>query len=97
MQGSSLTLADGARRMALKPGKKGWKTKAEMRHVGGSPGKLHREIGVPKGEKIPAAKLEAAEHSRNPEVRRDAIRAKTMEGWHHGGRAAKRYPSLKGK
>jgi hypothetical protein len=53
-------------------------------HPGGTPGKLHREIGVPVGEKIPAAKLEAAAHSKDPEVRRDAIRAKTMKGWKHG-------------
>jgi len=51
---------------------------------GGTPGKLHREIGVPEGQKIPAARLEAASHSKNPEIRRDAIRAKTMKKWHHG-------------
>ena len=70
--------------MAEEPKKKrGWKTKAEMRGVGGEKGKLHREIGVPEGEKIPAAKLEAAEHSENPEIKRDAKRAETMEKWHH--------------
>lgn len=52
---------------------------------GGKPGKLHREIGVPVGKKIPPAKLTAATHSRNPEIRRDAIRAKTMEAWHKPG------------
>lgn len=52
---------------------------------GGEKGKLHREIGVPAGQKIPAAKLASAVHSKNPEIRRDAIRAKTMEGWSHGG------------
>lgn len=51
---------------------------------GGSRGKLHREIGVPEGEKIPADKLAAAKHSENPEIRRDAIRAETMKKWHHG-------------
>ena len=54
-------------------------------HPGGQKGKLHRELGVPEGEKIPAAKLASAQHSRNPEIRRDAIRAKTMEGWDHSG------------
>ena len=48
---------------------------------GGSKGKLHRELGIPEGEKIPAKRLEAAAHSSNPEVKRDAIRAKTMKGW----------------
>ena len=52
-------------------------------HPGGEKGKLHREIGVPVGEKIPAGKLAKAERSSNPEIRRDAIRAKTMEGWKH--------------
>jgi len=48
---------------------------------GGQKGKLHREIGVPVGQKIPPAKLAAAEKSSNPEIKRDAIRAKTMAGW----------------
>lgn len=48
---------------------------------GGTPGKLHREIGVPEGKKIPAAKLAAATRSKDPEIRRDAVRAKTMAKW----------------
>jgi hypothetical protein len=52
---------------------------------GGTPGKLHRELGIPVGQKIPAKRLQAATHSRDAEIRRDAIRAKTMKGWHHGG------------
>lgn len=63
--------------------KRGWKP-------GGERGKLHREIGVPEGEKIPADKLEAAAHSKSPEIKRDAIRAKTMEGWSHGGKKSRR-------
>jgi hypothetical protein len=43
------------------------------------PGKLHRELGVPKGEKIPAKKLEKAEHSKNPSIRREANLAKTLK------------------
>ena len=81
----------------LKPGKKGWKSKAEMKDVGGSKGKLHREMGIAEGTKIPAAKLEAATHSDNPEKRRDAIRAKTMEGWHHGKRKASLYDHPRSK
>ncbi len=61
---------------------------------GGERGKLHRELGIPEGQKIPQARLRAATHSRNPEIRRDAIRARTMEGWRHvkhrgGSRARK--------
>ena len=48
---------------------------------GGHKGKLHRELGVPTKEKIPAGKLKAAMHSSNREVRNDAIRANTMKHW----------------
>ena len=54
---------------------------------GGEKGKLHHEMGIPEGEKIPADKLKAAAHSDDPEKRRDAIRAETMKSWHHGKRA----------
>jgi len=63
---------------------KGWIPKSKF-HPGGEKGKLHRELGIPEGEKIPAGRLTAATHSSNPEIRRDAIRAETMKGWHHGG------------
>ena len=44
----------------------------------GSKGKLHRHLHVPEGEKIPAKKLEKAEHSENPTLRREANLAKTL-------------------
>jgi len=50
---------------------------------GGQKGKLHRELGIPVGQKIPAQRLAEAERSGNREIRDDAIRAKTMEGWRH--------------
>jgi hypothetical protein len=53
---------------------------------GGSKGKLHRELGVAEGKKIPAKKLAKAAHSKNAEVKRDAIRAETMKKWNHGGK-----------
>ena len=52
---------------------------------GGHKGKLHRELHVPEGEKIPHSRLMAAEHSSNPEIKRDAVRADTMEHWRHKG------------
>jgi len=52
---------------------------------GGEKGKLHRELGAPEGEKIPAGKLEKAAHSKDPEIRRDAKRAETMKKWKHDG------------
>jgi hypothetical protein len=66
--------------------KKKWVKKSEFK-PGGEKGKLHRELGIPEGEKIPASRLEAAAHSRDGEVRRDAIRAQTMKGWKHGGKS----------
>ncbi len=51
---------------------------------GGHKGKLHREIGIPEGEKIGKSRLSKAAHSDNPEIRRDAIRAQTMGKWHKG-------------
>jgi len=46
------------------------------------PGKLHRELGVPKGKKIPAKKLEKAEHSKNTTLRREANLAETLKKLH---------------
>jgi hypothetical protein len=42
------------------------------------PGALHEELGVPKGKKIPEKKLEKAEHSKNPKLRKRANLAKTF-------------------
>ena len=41
-------------------------------------GALHRSLGVPEGEKIPAAKLAKATHSTNPRIRKEAALAKTL-------------------
>lgn len=54
---------------------------------GGQKGKLHRELGIPPSQKIPAERLRSATRSNNPEVRRDAVRAETMKGWRKSGRA----------
>ena len=72
VESRSLPVAEGKRHG------RGWKP-------GGEKGKLHRELGIPEGEKIPEGRLAAAARSDNPEVRRDAIRAQTMKKWHHGG------------
>jgi hypothetical protein len=50
---------------------------------GGHKGKLHRELGVPVGKKIGKARIAKATHSKDPEIRRDAIRARTMASWAH--------------
>ena len=46
------------------------------------PGALHKELGVAKGKKIPAAKLEKAEHSKNPKTRKRAVLAETLKKMH---------------
>jgi hypothetical protein len=45
-------------------------------------GALHREMGVPLDKKIPDKKLEKAEHSSNPLLRKRAITAETLKGLH---------------
>jgi len=51
-------------------------------HPGGEKGKLHRELGISEDKKIPAKRLAKAEHSKDPEIKRDAVRAETMKHWH---------------
>ena len=46
------------------------------------PGALHMELGVPKGQKIPASKLKKAEHSKNPTERKRAHLAETLKKMH---------------
>lgn len=43
------------------------------------PGALHKELGVPSGDKIPEKKLEKAEHSSNPLLRKRANLAETLK------------------
>jgi hypothetical protein len=43
-------------------------------------GALHKALHVPEGEKIPEAKLEKAEHSSNPTMRKRANLAETLKG-----------------
>ena len=59
---------------------KNWIAKA----VGKHPGKLHRALGVPQGQKIPANKLSKASNSKSPTLRREANLAKTLKGFKKG-------------
>jgi len=43
------------------------------------PGALHKALGVPEGKKIPEAKLEKAEHSKSPKMRKRATLAETLK------------------
>src|SRR5262249_49806067 len=49
-------------------------------------GLLHSDLGVPQGQPIPAAKLEAAKHSSSPAIRRRANFAENAKPFHHGKR-----------
>ena len=46
------------------------------------PGALRESLNVKKGEKIPAAKLKKAEHSKNPKTRKRAALAETLKKMH---------------
>jgi hypothetical protein len=52
--------------------------KGAIKHPGG----LHRALGVSEGEKIPEKKMEKAEHSDNPHVRKMAALAETLSKFH---------------
>ncbi len=57
--------------------KKNWISGAIKR-----PGSLHKALKVPKGKDIPEAKLEKAEHSSKPSLRRKARLAETLKSFH---------------
>lgn len=63
--------------------KKKWMQEAFGKH----PGKLHRELGVKQGKKIPAKKLEKAAHSKSGKLRKEANLAKI--GRKYGGHKKK--------
>lgn len=46
--------------------------------VGKNPGKLHRELNVPEGEKIPAKKMAKGAKSKNPTIRKEVALARTL-------------------
>jgi hypothetical protein len=48
-------------------------------------GALHRALGVPEGEKIPASKMAKGKASSNPHVRAMVRSAKGLKAMHHGG------------
>lgn len=54
--------------------KKKWIKKAIKK-----PGALRESLHVKKGEKIPEKKLEKAEHSKNPKLKKRAVLSKTLK------------------
>ncbi len=71
---SQETAENGLKR---KSGGKMW-IKGAIKH----PGALHKSLRVPKGQKIPIAKIHKAEHSSNPTLRKRAKLAETLKGFH---------------
>jgi hypothetical protein len=59
------------------------------------PGRLHREMGIPEGQKIPMEKKRAALHSKNPQERRDARAAIGYAHMDHSGSGAKKKSAKK--
>jgi hypothetical protein len=57
--------------------KKRW-IKSAIKH----PGALHKELHVKEGKKIPESKLEKAEHSKNPVLKKRANLAETLKKMH---------------
>ena len=47
-------------------------------------GLLHKDLGVPQGQKIPASKIESATHSSNPVLKKRAVFAENAKKWHDG-------------
>jgi hypothetical protein len=47
------------------------------------PGLLHKHLGIPAGQKIGPERIAKAEHSSNPEIRKEAISAAGFEHMHH--------------
>lgn len=58
--------------------KKARKPKKWIQGIGLKKGALHADLGVPKGEKIPVGKIEAAAKSDDPTLRRRANLALTF-------------------
>lgn len=48
--------------------------------VGKGKGNLHKNLGVPQGEKIPAKKMAKAAKSKSPQIRKEVALAKTLKG-----------------
>ena len=54
---------------------------SETTHAGG----LHESLGIPAGQKIGAARIEAATHSKSAKTRRQANLAQTYAKYRKGG------------
>lgn len=73
--GSALMAAKAA---PAKGGTRDHFIKTAIKHAGS----LHRALGVPVDQKIPASKLAAAANSSDTDLKRKVDLAKTLEGFH---------------
>jgi hypothetical protein len=55
-----------------------------IQKTGMKKGKLHRELNVPEGEKIPSKKMAKAAKSKNPTIRKEVALAKTLKSFNRG-------------
>lgn len=55
--------------------------KAWIKEAISKPGALHKQLGVAKGKKIPAAKMAKAAKSSNPTTKKRVALAKTLKGF----------------
>jgi len=74
-----MTRSRAAKEMMRKAAPEKWIQKAVNPN---NKGALHRALGVPEGKKIPERKLEKAEHSKNPILRKRANLAETLKHFH---------------
>ena len=75
------------RKTKKRKSKRRWMQRAFSKH----PGRLHRRLHVPEGQRIPASKLRKAAHSSDPSLRKEAALAKT--GKRYGGKRRKSHRS----
>jgi len=66
---------------ASKPSKGGSGIRIKKSHEG----RLHKALGVPAGQPIPAAKLAAAKNSKDSAIRKMATFADNAKGFNHSG------------
>lgn len=50
-----------------------------MKEATENKGGFHRSLGIPLDKKIPEKKIQKAEHSRNPKIKKQAVLAETLE------------------
>lgn len=75
--------------MAASKGSKGGKSGSGIHIKKSHEGRLHKALGVPEGQPIPAAKLAAAKKSSDPAIRKEATFAINAKGFNHTGGAKK--------